>query len=302
MSASSNSADDLGVSKLTFPDSDPPSAFLDITNNHIQAFGRDGFVLMRAVLDPSEVDLYSKIVTSIVEQEMNKMNDSERMVGASGSRFLYDVRTIPKPLKHLIYSVAIAKMAASLLQVRRLRLLHYNCFFKPPHGIATPWHQDCTYIPLNTSKIVSAWIPLTSIDPEMGSLNFSVGSHRRGLCPLSDPSMPGEMTTEQFLLSHGHTLYNIGSMALGDVSFHNSFVLHGSLPNVTDKFRKALVICYYEDRAKIGVPDSLAAHRDLFESFPYSVHFKNNYFPHLKVGDPAVSMNNPIVYDSQFII
>ena len=47
-------------------------------------------------------------------------------------------------------------------------------------GVATPWHQDQFYWPLDTDRTITMWMPLVDVPPEIGSMTFVSGSHRLG--------------------------------------------------------------------------------------------------------------------------
>jgi ectoine hydroxylase-related dioxygenase (phytanoyl-CoA dioxygenase family) len=50
----------------------------------------------------------------------------------------------------------------------------------------TPWHQDRFSWPLPADSTVTMWMPLVDLTPEVGSMTFGAGTHRRGaLCDLS---------------------------------------------------------------------------------------------------------------------
>lgn len=46
------------------------------------------------------------------------------------------------------------------LQVKGVRVYHDQALNKEPHGGYTPWHCDGFYWPVQSDKIVTAWIPL----------------------------------------------------------------------------------------------------------------------------------------------
>ena len=51
------------------------------------------------------------------------------------------------------------------MQVEAVRLFRDQSYFKGPDGANTPWHQDAYFMPLDSEKILTMWIPLTDITP-----------------------------------------------------------------------------------------------------------------------------------------
>lgn len=268
-----------------------------LSSSQIERYHRDGHIVVPQALAPEDVAAYRPFLVEVANRELAKLNDSERAVGTSGSRFAYDLRKVHPAVWRFITSGAIAKIAAELLQVDSVRLLHYNCFFKPPQGLGTPWHQDCLYIPLNTDKVIAAWIPLVEIFPDMGPLTFASGSHQTGFLEFGNRNAYSGETMAQMLEEKGLQLTSVGSMAVGDISFHSSFTLHSAPKNYSNQMREVIAISYYADGARIGEPEQLnLSSSELLQSVKYREHFLNQYFSDLQRGDLACSPTNPVVY------
>jgi len=263
----------------------------------VEQYRQDGHLVVPQALAPADVTAYRPFLVEAANRELAKLNDCERAVGTSGSRFVYDLREVHQAVWRFITSFAIAKIAAELLQVDSVRLLHYNCFFKPPNGLGTPWHQDCLYIPLNTDKVIAAWIPLVELSPDMGPLTFASGSHRAGFCEFANNNQYSAAQIAQMLQERGLRLTSVGSMAVGDVSFHSSFTLHSAPKNLSNRMREVIAISYYADGARIGEPENFyLSSSQALQSVKYREHFLNQYFSGLQRGDLACSPTNPVVY------
>ena len=72
------------------------------------------------------------------------------------------------------------------------------------------------------------------------------------------------------------------SMAAGDASFHDGWVIHGAGPNLTDRPRAAMTVIYLEDGARVTEPDTGERRFDLAV-----------WLPGLKPGDLVDSPVNP---------
>ena len=118
-------------------------------------------------------------------------------------------------------------------------------FVKPPGFQGQAWHQDEIHIPTRDRSLVGAWIALDRATTENGGLRVLPESHRRGyLYPLRDHGRPDEFDGNQE--SHGFD----GSREMpvevdaGDVVFFNGYLLHRSLKNRSDVYRRTLVNHY----------------------------------------------------------
>ena len=270
-----------------------------LAEEQIEQYHRDGHLVVRQLLAPAEVAASQPFLVAAANREAQKLNAHDYPASAaSGSTLAYDLRKTQPSVWQFITSPRLTQAAAELLDSDRIRILHYNCFFKPAQGHRTPWHRDCFYIPLEPGKSIVAWVPLVNLTPEMGPLAFGTGSHRIVTADLLDASQYSQDCVEQMLLKQGLRLTSVGSMAVGDVSFHHSLTLHGAPVNQTNIRRDVVAISYYADDARIQEPENrefLPPHV-LQRSVKYCQSYLQEYFPHLQLGDLAHSPHNPIVY------
>ena len=73
-----------------------------------------------------------------------------------------------KIIREYVLSSRIAKIAAELLKVKRLRLYHDNILAKETGCGRTPWHCDDDHFPLDTQDVIT--VVLFSPHQEMGPL------------------------------------------------------------------------------------------------------------------------------------
>lgn len=60
-----------------------------------------------------------------------------------------------------------------------MRLYHDQALYKEAGGGPTPWHADQYYWPLTTDRVVTAWVPLQPVSPDMGPLAFAERTHTK---------------------------------------------------------------------------------------------------------------------------
>jgi len=243
------------------------------TDAHRDELRAHGHVVLRGVFSALEIARYRPAIRAYVLAMRAEMTADERQVGASAVDTVFSLGDAPAPVARFVTLPRLGELAARLLDVPAVRILHFCGFFKPGHGRPTSWHQDSCFIPLATDKVVSVWIPLTDVTQQMGGLVFASGSHLHGML---DP----RTEVRRFPLARN------GAMAAGDVSIHLGWTLHASQPNATDTMREAVAVSYYPDGTTI------TADRHL----PFARQLMNRCFAGLLPGDLAAGAANPVVF------
>ncbi|CAG9466696.1 unnamed protein product [Pedinophyceae sp. YPF-701] len=151
-------------------------------------------------------------------------------------------------VRAIVTSPRLVATASQILGgVSKLRVYQDCLFLKKPGFGATNWHSDLRMAPLDTHKLVTAWIPLRDVSGEGDSgLIFAQGSHRDFALPFWY-----DLSAEPFdLASRGYPLGSVGRMAVGDVSWHDGWVLHAAPPQPPrSPVRAALAVSYFCDGA-----------------------------------------------------
>lgn len=141
----------------------------------------------------------------------------------------------------------IGAVAARLAGVDEIRLWHDQLLFKPPgRGDASGnvgWHTDRQYWQTCSSEeMLTAWVPFTDVDAELGPVMFVAGSHR---WPQADLDFFDRDLArgERAFAQRGEPVHRVTQvMRRGQVSFHHCRTVHGSGPNRTDRPRRSMAI------------------------------------------------------------
>ena len=257
-----------------------------LSPSQIDAYQRDGHVLLRGVAPPSEITTYRAAIRDCVHRHTAQVRPlTER--DTYGKAFLQvgNLWTEDEAVRGFVLAHRFGKIAADLMGVDGVRLYHDQALFKEAGGGHTPWHQDQQYWPLDGVKTVTLWMPLVGADEKMGTMRFASGSQRLGYLgavPISDES---EREFARFVADRGFPVVSSGAMAAGDATFHSGWTLHGAPGNSSDTMREVMTVIYFEDGARISPPDSPSRESDL-----------RGCFPGLQPGDLAASTLNPVVY------
>lgn len=257
-----------------------------LSTQQVDQFFRDGYIHLKNVLDPNELERFEGVLTDYVnDHNPLKMKDFDGR-STYEKAFIQVINIWPRSeeIRAFVFSKVLARLASKLLKVESVRLYHDQALFKEPGGGITPWHADQYYWPLQTNLTCTAWIPLQETPIEMGPLSFSRGSHRyRGGRDLkiSDTSEAklGEML-EKERFAHVSNPFQ-----LGDVSFHYGWTYHRAPPNETNRVRKAMTIIYMDERATVSVSERSEHEAD-----------KEAFLPERLPGELADTHLNPILY------
>jgi len=143
----------------------------------VEAFARDGAVVLRGVLSPEEISLLAEGI------EHNLAHPSALAAVASRpddpGRFVEDFCTWQHnpAYRELLCDSALPHIATQLMGSRTARLYHDHLLVKEPGTRQpTPWHQDQPYYNVSGRQNVSFWIPVDPV-PLASTLRFVAGSH-----------------------------------------------------------------------------------------------------------------------------
>ena len=118
-------------------------------------------------------------------------------------------------------------------------------FSKPPGFQGQAWHQDEFYIPTRDRSLVGAWIAMDDANVANGCLRVIPGSQRNGYLypqePLRDPD-EFDFAPESYGFDESAEVPV--EVKTGDAVFFNGYLLHRSLRNRSDRYRRAMVNHY----------------------------------------------------------
>ena len=119
-------------------------------------------------------------------------------------------------------------------------------FLKEPNdGSIVPWHQDIQYWPLKPAKAVTVWLALYDTNEENGAMKIVKGSHNNGLFKHHTNS-DHKLVLNQEVSEDQINKNDIISLNLkaGEISLHDDGLLHGSLPNNSNRRRCGVTMRY----------------------------------------------------------
>lgn len=213
-----------------------------LTEKQLQNFERDGYLVIEKCFDPvgvKEIIDWTAEVQNYPEMVGKYMMYFEDSLLQSGDRILQRLENFypyHQGFRELFDSDEVRGRVSDLFGEPAL-LFKDKINFKLPGGDGFKCHQDQqagwgAYADL----FITALVCIDEITQDNGPLELTAGHHKKGLVgqewtPLTDQQMAGM----EF------KAYNLQP---GDAVFFDSFVPHGSGPNMTDTPRRVLYITY----------------------------------------------------------
>ncbi len=238
--------------------------FYSLSKTQVDNFQTNGHICLRNVLNDHEIKAYKSYIIDAAakyNEEKRKLEDRDTY----GKAFLQimNLWQHDAAVKKFVLAKRFAKIAAQLMGVENVRLYHDQALFKEAGGGATPWHIDHYYWPLDTQKTITMWMPLVTINEEMGMLTFASGSHQKELVFKHEISDDSDKEVQAHIDRNNFPISRVATMQAGDATFHYGNTIHGAPGNNSDKMRSVMTIIFFADGAKITEPKNEGQRKDL---------------------------------------
>jgi ectoine hydroxylase-related dioxygenase (phytanoyl-CoA dioxygenase family) len=215
----------------------------------VDAFARDGFVVLPGLLTDDELTHYESRVTDAVRRR--KQGDERAL--EDRSRYeqsfhqcinLWEDNAGVRPLT---FHPRLGEAAATLLGVDAVRLWHDQALYKEAHGRETDPHQDHPYWPIRELDTITAWIPFAGSTLASGAMGYLAGSHTLGIrkfVNIFTAEDPGVLMDLPEVRAIAPTWVEVPR---GSVAFHHGLTVHMAKPNTTDVDRAVHTVIYFAD-------------------------------------------------------
>jgi hypothetical protein len=246
-----------------------------------------GHTLLRQVAAPDEIAEWGPYIRQVALDQSAEDRPLEERDTLLRRAFLQiqNLWWADEGMRRFSLAKRFGQIAADLLGVDAVRMYHDQAIFKEPGGALTPWHQDQYYFPLDGDEVITMWMPLTPVTPEMGSLVYASGSHKLGYLGEFEASEESEAVFRKMIADSEMVLESPGEMAAGDATFHTSWTLHGAPHNPTDNMRAAMTVIWFADGLR-GIEPEHEWHSKDYEK----------WMPDVKPGELAAGRLNPLVW------
>ncbi len=233
-----------------------------LTQHKIDAFWRDGFIMLEQAVSAQQLDGLRKTFAKWV-------NDSKEHSGDYGvtldgrprfdlepghSRQHPALRRVQSPEEISGDYLNVMRNARTVDYVvdligPNIRFHHGKVNSKQP-GAATQvkFHQDFPFQPMSNDDLVTALLFMDDVTMDNGPLEVVPGTHRGPLFPLWHNGRFTGAVSDDVVKAHQDNLQSCTGVA-GSVCLMHSSLLHGSAPNLSKLPRTLYIATYYAEDA-----------------------------------------------------
>ncbi len=121
---------------------------------------------------------------------------------------------------------------------------HFFCKL-PGDDKQVSWHQDASYWALTPSRTITVWLAIDDADEENGCMLVIPGSHLHGHIAWRESSgEEGNVLTQAIDGAERFGSPRPLPLRAGEISIHSDLLVHGSLPNRSNRRRCGLTLRY----------------------------------------------------------
>lgn len=219
-----------------------------ITQSQIDDFWRDGFVVVRGLIDPQEAEGLRADYDRALSGELSVPEFGSNKVRGRVVQLANPSRHIPGWQQHAYFNNA--RNVARQLLGDDLDYQYDQIIFKPPHTPSpTDWHQDAGYWkghPGDT-RAVTCWLALSRTFVENGCMQFIPGSHKGEIQTHEDVAFRSEMNDGLATFADADKAIAV-PLAPGDATFHHCRTLHYAGGNLSDMPRYGLITHFFPQK------------------------------------------------------
>ena len=212
-----------------------------LTDQQVQAFHTNGFILLKQFADPTQCDAIQELAANhlyeMVEPIESEEEYQQRQSGTKTTRRLRQVYDREAVFKAWMHNPEIRPILEQLLgETPVLLLAHHNSIMtKLPHvSSVTTWHQDIRYWHFENDNLLSVWLSLGNEYLENGLLEFIPGSHKMQFRADQFDENAGfrdDLPENQAIIAN-RVHYELNK---GDVVLFHAKTLHYANKNVSDE-------------------------------------------------------------------
>jgi ectoine hydroxylase-related dioxygenase (phytanoyl-CoA dioxygenase family) len=226
-----------------------------LSDDVIEHFRTNGFVVIPDLLDEDELDRYEPAVTEAVKRRTE--GDDRPLAERSQYQQMFiqcmNLWEDNPDVAPLTFHPRLGQAAAELLGVPAVRLWHDQALYKLPGGRPTDAHQDHAYWPMKEPPSVTAWIPFQGSKRGAGAMAYLPGTHLMGIRRFINIfEEPEDILADPEIGAIEPVFVEVPR---GSIAFHHGLTVHLADANDSDKPRAVHTIIYFADGNTRGFPN-----------------------------------------------
>ena len=247
------------------------------------AFERDGFLLLRRLLAPEDLAPVLRVILEAAGRLIDDLCEQGRLpsrfgddpmvarwqqavaaLGGEHERRSWDADVVTPELHALMAHPRVLDVVESVIggEIEATGMIAVRPKIPNDKRTTVLWHQDSNYFGEQTAaqRIISVWFPLVPADAHNGCMQVIPSTHISGVREHGKAAQAGNLLSinQEVGVSReqAETAVDLPLRA-GQVSIHDGTLIHGSLPNRSDR-RRALEDLIVERLLASNVEGSLA--------------------------------------------
>ncbi len=253
----------------------------EVTQQQIDAYQRDGFLIIEDFISEAEVEeILAAVEESVAQMGKQKVAGDGNEDLAEGDSF-YDrvflqrlnLWRINDTIKRYFLNPNLGKMLAKLAGVEGIHVWDDQTLQKAPWANPTAWRLDNPYSSFHSRDALSIWVALDGATIQNGCMYYLPGTHKTANFDNVDID-ENVGTLFDVYLEWCEIEPVMAEMKRGWAGVHNGPTAHGAGPNMTPRPRRAMTCAYMPQGAKFNGQQNI---------------LPKEFIDSLKIGDPLVN-------------
>jgi len=172
---------------------------------------------------------------------------------------VYQIHLANHAVRKLLTSSPIGQLAADIMSAKRIQLVVTQLYLKPVNsgtGGQVGFHRDIEHFFVFTKGAINAWLPLTDLSENMGTLTYVNGSHDWPVSSLYTGIKTQDIAQQRKLMQAEVTpklwCETLSVDKAGGIGFHHPYCLHGSGENIDNNDRFAIGMSLITDQVEFN--------------------------------------------------
>ena len=203
-----------------------------LTESEIEQYQQRGYLKNLPVFDASEIPTLQKFFEELASRLPDSIDINQVNMWHKCSRTFYNICRHPTILDYVEDLIG-----PDFFQWGGQFFVKY-----PGDGSEVPWHQDARYWPLSPQQTVSVWLAVYDTDAANAAMQVVSGSHREQFTHHTNNNLNLVLDQEADISSCQPEDIITIDLKAGQISLHDSGLLHGSGPNLSQRMRCGLTM------------------------------------------------------------
>jgi hypothetical protein len=221
-----------------------------LTQEQQDFFRQNGYLAPLPVVDAGAAARYRSLFDDLEQREGRERSRIGLLDRHFDVPFLWELAT---------HRTVLEAVTALLGPDVALLATHFFCKYGQEEKFVA-WHQDVTYWGLEPPQALTIWYAVDDSDVENGCMRALPGTHRGGIREHGRAATPGNLLSinQEVPVTKEEEASAVDlPLRAGEASIHDGMLIHGSLPNRSDRRRCGLTLRYVPTNVRQATDNSV---------------------------------------------